>query len=435
MTRTLRAGALALSIALGSTAAQAATELTWWHSMAGPLGDRVNAIAAKFNASQKDFTVVPVYKGQYDESMTAAIAAYRAGNAPNILQVFEVGTATMMSAKGAVVPIYKLMDDAHQPFDPKAYIAPVAGYYSDTSGRMLSMPFNSSTVTLYYNKDAFKKAGLPDKAPATWPEVEADAKKIKASGGACGFTTGWQSWAQLENFSAWHNLPFASLHNGLGGPQARLEFNGPLQVRHIEDLARMAKEGTFTYAGRKDEPLGNFTSGQCAMITTSSGSYASIKANAKFEFGVAPMPYYPDVKGAPQNAIIGGASLWVLSGKSAEEYRGTAQFLAYLSTTDNQIEWHEGTGYVPITTAAFEAVQKSGFYQTKPGFDVAVKELLNKPPTENTAGLRLGNFVQIRNVIDEELESVWSGAKTPKQALDTAVERGNDLLVKFEKTS
>jgi sn-glycerol 3-phosphate transport system substrate-binding protein len=435
MTRTLRAGALAVSLALGSTAAQAATELTWWHSMAGPLGDRVNAIAAKFNASQKDFTVVPVYKGQYDESMTAAIAAYRAGNAPNILQVFEVGTATMMSAKGAVVPIYKLMDDAHQPFDPKAYIAPVAGYYSDTSGRMLSMPFNSSTVTLYYNKDAFKKAGLPDKAPATWPEVEADAKKIKASGGACGFTTGWQSWAQLENFSAWHNLPFASLHNGLGGPQARLEFNGPLQVRHIEDLARMAKEGTFTYAGRKDEPLGNFTSGQCAMITTSSGSYASIKANAKFEFGVAPMPYYPDVKGAPQNAIIGGASLWVLSGKSAEEYRGTAQFLAYLSTTDNQIEWHEGTGYVPITTAAFEAVQKSGFYQTKPGFDVAVKELLNKPPTENTAGLRLGNFVQIRNVIDEELESVWSGAKTPKQALDTAVERGNDLLVKFEKTS
>lgn len=435
ITGTLRAGALALTLALGSTAAQAATELYWWHSMAGPLGDRVNAIAAKFNASQKDFTVVPVYKGQYDESMTAAIAAYRAGNAPNILQVFEVGTATMMAAKGAVVPIYKLMDDAHQPFDAKAYIAPVAGYYSDTSGRMLSMPFNSSTVVMYYNKDAFKKAGLPDKAPVTWPEVEADAKKVKASGGACGFTTGWQSWAQLENFSAWHNLPFASLHNGLGGPQARLEFNGPLQIRHIEDLARMAKEGTFTYAGRKDEPLGNFTSGQCAMITTSSGSYASIKANAKFDFGVAPMPYYADVKGAPQNAIIGGASLWVLGGKSAEEYRGTAQFLTFLSTTENQIEWHEGTGYVPITTAAFEAVQKSGFYQKNPGFDVAVKELLNKPPTENTAGLRLGNFVQIRNVIDEELESVWSGAKTPKQALDSAVQRGNELLVKFEKTS
>ena len=299
-------------------------------------------IAAKFNASQTEFKVTPVYKGQYDESMTAAIAAYRAGNAPNILQVFEVGTATMMSAKGAIVPVYKLMADAHEPFDPHAYIAPVAGYYSDASGNMLSMPFNSSTVVFYYNKDAFKKAGLADKAPVTWAEVETDAKKIKASGGSCGFTTGWQSWAQLENFSAWHNLPFASMHNGLGGPQARAEFNGPLQIRHIEDLSRMAKEGTFTYAGRKDEPLAKFTNADCAMIMTSSGSYATIKSTAKFEFAVAPMPYYPDVKGAPQNAVIGGASLWVMAGKTPEEYKGVAQFLTYLSSTDNQIEWHEG---------------------------------------------------------------------------------------------
>jgi sn-glycerol 3-phosphate transport system substrate-binding protein len=427
--------AAAVGFALAANAAQAATELYWWHSMAGPLGDRVNAIAAKFNASQSEFKVTPVYKGQYDESMTAAIAAYRAGNAPHILQVFEVGTATMMAAKGAIVPVYKLMADAHEPFDPHAYIAPVAGYYSDANGNMLSMPFNSSTVVFYYNKDAFKKAGLADKAPVTWAEVEADAKKVKASGGSCGFTTGWQSWAQLENFSAWHNLPFANMHNGLGGPQARVEFNGPLQVRHIDDLSRMAKEGTFTYAGRKDEPLAKFTSGDCAMIMTSSGSYATIKATAKFEFAVAPMPYYPDVKGAPQNAVIGGASLWVMAGKTPEEYKGVAQFLTYLSSTDNQIEWHEGTGYVPITTAAYEAVQKSGFYQTHPGFDVAVKELLNKPPTDNTAGLRLGNFLQIRNVIDEELESVWTGGKTAKQALDTAVERSNEILVKFEKTS
>ncbi|MGA2549057.1 MAG: sn-glycerol-3-phosphate ABC transporter substrate-binding protein UgpB [Burkholderiaceae bacterium] len=428
--------AFAALLLAASGSAFSATEIFWWHSMAGPLGDRVVAIANKFNAQQTDYKVTPVYKGQYAESMTAAIAAFRAGNAPHILQVFEVGTATMMAAKGAVIPVYKLMADTGEKFDPQAYIAPVAGYYSDPSGKMLSMPFNSSTVVFYYNKDAFKKAGLPaDKAPSTWPEVEADARKIKAAGFPCAFTTGWQSWAQLENFSAWHNVPFATKEDGLGGIDARVVFNGPLQVRHIENLARWAKEGLFTYAGRTDEPLAKFTSGECQMLMTSSGSYANIKVTGKFEFGVAPMPYYPDVKGAPQNAIIGGASLWVMSGKKPEEYKGVAKFLAYLSSLDNQVEWHEGTGYVPITNAAYDAVSKSGFYKEKPGFDVAVKELMNKPPTENSRGLRLGNFLQIRNIIDEELELVWSGNKTAKQALDAAVERSNEILQKFEKTN
>lgn len=435
-TRLVRRLAAALVLTVASTGAWAATEIDWWHSMAGPLGDRVNALANKFNASQSEYKVVPVYKGQYDESMTAAIAAYRAGNAPALLQVFEVGTATMMAAKGAIVPVYKLMEETGAPFDPSGYIGPVSGYYSDSSGHMLSMPFNSSTVVFYYNKDAFRKAGLPtDHGPATWPEVEQDAKKLRAAGLPCGFTTGWQSWAQLENFSAWHNVPFASLDNGLGGPAARLEFNGPLQVRHIGNLARWAKEGLFTYAGRKDEPLAKFTSGECPMIMTSSGSYANIKATSKFEFGVSAMPYYPDVKGAPQNAIIGGASLWVMAGKSPAEYKGVARFLAFLSQPDNQIEWHEGTGYVPITTTAFHAVEASGFYRQNPGFDVAVRELLNKPPTANSKGLRLGNFLQIRNVIDEELEAVWSGQKTAQQGLDSAVARGNEILEKFQKTN
>lgn len=428
--------ALGVSLLGATSAALAATEIFWWHSMAGPLGDRVNDIANKFNAQQSDYKITPVYKGQYAESMTAAIAAFRAGNAPHILQVFEVGTATMMSAKGAVVPVYKLMADAGQPFDPKAFIGPVSGYYSDATGKMLSMPFNSSTVVFYYNKDAFKKAGLQtDKGPSTWPEVEADAKKLKAAGFPCAFTTGWQSWAQLENFSAWHNVPFATQQNGLGGPDARVAFNGPLQVRHIEDLSRWSKEGLFTYAGRTDEPLAKFTSGECPMIMTSSGSYATIKSTGKFEFGVSPMPYYPDVKGAPQNAIIGGASLWVMAGKKPDEYKGVAKFLSYLSSLDNQIAWHEGTGYVPITTAAYEAVEKSGFYNERPGFDIAVKELTNKPPTDNSRGLRLGNFLQIRNVIDEELELVWSGKETAQQALDEAALRSNDILAKFEKAN
>src|SRR5438034_2719636 len=373
---TFAAAAALLAASLGSAAAEP-IELQWWHAMTAINAERVNKIATDFNALQNDYKIVPVYKGSYPETMTAAIAAYRAGNPPQIVQVLEVGTATMMAAKGAVKPVYQLMAEEHEPFDSKGFLGAVASYHSDTSGHLISMPFNSSTQVLYINDDAFKKAGLdPANPPKTWPEVEQAAAKLKASGAACGFTTGWQSWVQLESFSAWHNVPFATHTNGLGSSSdVKLEFNGPLQVRHINDLAEWAKKGLFTYAGRKDEPLAKFFSGECGMITTSSGSYANIKANVKFEFGVAFLPYYPDVKGAPQNTIIGGASLWVMSGKKPEEYKGVAKFFNFISSPDIQADWHQSTGYVPITTAAYEATRKSGFYEKNPGFDVAIKEL------------------------------------------------------------
>jgi sn-glycerol 3-phosphate transport system substrate-binding protein len=430
--RALLAGAL-LAIA---AQAQAVTEIQWWHSMTGALNDRVDEIANKFNASQKDYKVTPIYKGQYDESMTAAIAAYRAGNPPQILQVFEVGTATMMAAKGAVKPVYQLMAEQHENFDPKGFLGAVYSYYADTSGNLISMPFNSSTQVLYINDDAFKKAGLdPTKPPKTWPEVEKAAEKLKASGAACGFTTGWQSWVQLESFSAWHNVPFATLQDGFGGLATRLEFNGPVQVKHIQNLGDWAKKGTFTYKGRKDEPLASFTSGECAMITTSSGSYANVKANAKFAWRVATLPYYADVAGAPQNTIIGGATLWVMNQKNPDMYKGIAKFFTFLSSPEIQEKWHADTGYVPITLGAYDLAKQKGLYTERPGFDIAIKELTNKPPTVNSKGLRLGNFVQIRNIIDEELEAVWSGQKTGKQALDEAVKRGNEQLERFQKAN
>jgi sn-glycerol 3-phosphate transport system substrate-binding protein len=431
-TRTLVATALFAVAAQ----AQAQTEIQWWHSMTGKLNDKVDEIANKFNASQSDYKVTPVYKGQYDESMTAAIAAYRAGNPPQILQVFEVGTATMMAAKGAVKPVYQLMSEQHEKFDPKGFLGAVYSYYADTSGHLISMPFNSSTQVLYVNDDAFKKAGLdPANPPKTWPDVEKAAEKLKASGAACGFTTGWQSWVQVESFSAWHNVPFATLQNGFGGLGTRLEFNGPVQVKHIQNLGDWAKKGLFTYKGRKDEPLASFTSGECAMITTSSGSYANIKANAKFQWRVAQLPYYADVKGAPQNTIIGGATLWVMNQKNPAMYKGIARFFTFLSSPEVQEDWHEATGYVPITLAAYDLAKEKGLYTQRPGFDIAIKELTNKPPTANSKGLRLGNFVQIRNIIDEELESVWSGQKTAKQALDEAVKRGNEQLERFQNAN
>jgi len=428
--------ALAAALFAFAASAQAVTEIQFWHSMTGKLGDKVNEIAQKFNATQGDFKVMPVYKGQYDESMAAAIAAYRAGNPPQIVQVFEVGTATMMAAKGAVKPVYQLMADAGEKFDPKAFLGAVYGYYSDTQGRLLSMPFNSSSQVLYINDDAFKKAGLdPANPPRTWPEVGQAAEKLKASGAACAFTTGWQSWVQLESFSAWHNVPVATKENGFGGLDTRLAWNEPLKVKHIQTLGDWSKKGLFTYAGRKDEPLSKFTSGDCAMITTSSGSYSNIKANAKFNWRVARLPYWPDVTGAPQNTIIGGATLWVLTQKDPAVYKGIAKFFTFLSSPEVQADWHQSTGYVPITVAAYELTKSQGFYEKNPGFDIAIGELNNKPPTANSKGVRFGNFVEIRNINDEELEQVWNGQKTAKQALDDAVRRGNEQLERFQKAN
>ena len=428
----LAAAALACGFALP---AQAQVEIQWWHSMTGGLNDWVVGLANGFNNSQKDYKVVPTYKGSYDESMTTAVAAFRAGNAPHILQVFEVGTATMMAAKGVVVPVGKVLTDAGYKFDPKVYIPAVVGYYTAPNGQMLSFPLNSSTTVLNYNKDLFRKAGLdPNKPPTTWPELTLAAAKLKASGVACPFTTSWQGWTQLESFSTWHNTLFATQNNGFGGTSARLAFNSPLHVRHIENLGNMAKQGLFAYRGRGNAADAPFFSGECAMATASSSTYASIKKNAKFDFGITALPYYPDIPGAPQNTVIGGASLWVMTGKKAEEYKGVAAFLNHLSNVDIQAASHQATGYLPITMASFEKTERSGFYKQNPGTDTAVNQMVRKT-TDKSRGIRLGNFVQIRAIMDEELEQVWSGKKSAQEALDSAVKRGNELLERFERAN
>jgi sn-glycerol 3-phosphate transport system substrate-binding protein len=431
----LKLSITALALGLASLSAQAQTEVQWWHSMGGALGEWVNDLAKDFNNSQKDYKIVPTFKGSYDESMTAAIAAFRAGNAPHILQVFEVGTATMMASKGAIVPVGEVMKKAGVTFDANAYVPAVAGYYTAPNGQMLSFPFNSSTTVFHYNKDAFKAAGLdPENPPKTWPEVALAAGKLKASGHKCPFTTSWVSWTQLESFSAWHNTEFATKGNGMRGIDARLNFNSPLHVRHIENLANMSKTGLFVYKGRGNAADAVFVSGECAMTTGSSALYGNIKRNSKFASGISALPYYPDVTGAPQNTVIGGASLWVMSGKKDNEYKGVAQFFAHLSKAEEAAKSHQRTGYLPLTKASYEMTEKSGFYKQNPGTDVSVEQMIRKT-TEKSRGIRLGNFVQIRTINDEELEQVWAGKKAPKEALDAAVKRGNEQLERFQKAN
>ncbi len=437
LTRKLKLGAgMVASCLAWSTGAYAQTEIHWWHAFTGRLGELVAEQVEKFNSSQSDYVVVASHKGNYSETLNAGIAAFRAGEQPHILMVFEVGTATMMAAGGAINPVYQVMANSGAEFDPDGYLGAVKGYYTTTDGEMLSLPYNSSTPVLYVNRDLFVSAGLdPDMDLSTWQNVDAALAGLQDGGVDCPLTTAWQSWVHLENFSAYHDVAFATKENGFAGLDTELTFNGPVQVKHIEMMGNWARDGKFIYAGRRNEGGANFRAGECALFTESSAGYAGVKAQAEFDFEIRSLPYWDGVEGAPQNTIIGGSSLWVMSGHDDGDYDGVAQFLSFLSSSDIQAKWHQDTGYLPITLAAAEQTRMEGFYEANPGTDIAGMQMTANAPTPNSKGLRLGSFDQIRGFIDEELEAVWSGDKTAQAALDSAVERGNVLLRRFEQAN
>ncbi|MDA7424827.1 sn-glycerol-3-phosphate ABC transporter substrate-binding protein UgpB [Thalassococcus lentus] len=424
---------LASAATMVANSGLAQTEVQFWHAFTGRLGELVAEQVDTFNASQSDYTIVQSHKGNYSETLNAGIAAFRAGEQPHVLMVFEVGTATMMAAKGAIKPVYEVMGEG---FDQSKYIGSVKGYYTSPDGNMLSLPFNSSTPVLWVNRDKLNEAGVAADADlSTWEAVGSVLDQLKDAGVDCPMTTAWQSWIHLENFSAYHNIPFATKDNGFGGTDTELAFNGAGQVAHLTAMGEWAKDGKFIYAGRRNEGGANFRAGECALFTESSAGYAGINAEAEFAFEVHPLPYWTAVAAEPQNTIIGGASLWVMEGHEDAEYAGVAAFMDFLSSADIQAKWHQDTGYLPITAEAGDLTKSQGFYDANPGTDIAVIQMTAKEPTGNSKGLRLGNFDQIRGIIDEELEAIWSGDKSAQEAMDSAVERGNALLRRFEQAA
>ena len=424
------------AVVVFGTPANAATDIALWHAMSGELGRQLEKLASDFNASQPDYRIVPAYKGNYTETVTAAIFAFRSRSQPAIVQVNEVATATMTAAKGAIYPVFGLMRDMNEPFSLNDYLPAVSGYYTDAAGNLLSFPFNSSTPILYYNKTMFRDAGLdPETPPKTWPELGLAAKRLRDRGAVCGFTTSWPSWIHVENFSAFHNLPLATRTNGFDGLDAELTINNSVVVHHVAQLAEWQKSKVFDYSGRGQAAEPRFQNGECGIFIGSSATRADIKANSKFEIGYGMMPYWPDVKGAPQNSIIGGATLWVLRDRPREEYKGVARFFAYLSQPGVQAAWHQNTGYLPTTQAAYELTRAQGFYARNPGSAISFEEITLHPPTENSKGVRLGSFVLIRGAIEDELEEAFAGQKSAQAALDAAVERGNKILRQFERSS
>lgn len=427
--RGLAAGVAATFVLCTTPSAFAVTQISWWHAMTGANAEVVDKIAKDFNASQKDYELVPVFKGTYPEALNAGIAAFRAKQAPDILQVFDVGTGVMMAAEGAVKPVADVLTESGEQFDKGQYLPGIVAYYSKPDGTMLSFPYNSSSPILYYNKDIFQKAGLDvNTPPKTWNEVWEAAKKIKSSGAAaCGYTSTWLTWIHTENFAAWNNVSWATQQNGLAGGDVELKINAPLYVNHFQALADLAKDGTFKYGGRTSEAKQLFLAGECGILTESSGGLGDI-VKSGMNYGIGQLPYDGDASGAPQNTTPGGASLWVFGGKSEEQYKGVAAFFSYLSKTEVQEYLHQKSGYLPVTLAAYEATKKSGFYEKNPGRETPILQMMGKAPTDNSKGVRLPNLPQVRDIQNEEYEKMLAGQQTAQQALDNAVSRGNAAI-------
>ncbi|MDQ8023638.1 MAG: sn-glycerol-3-phosphate ABC transporter substrate-binding protein UgpB [Moraxellaceae bacterium] len=424
---------LAAAAAAGATSASAQTEIQWWHAMTGANNEVVETLAKEFNASQKDYKVVPVFKGTYPETLNAGIAAFRAKQAPHIIQVFDVGTGVMMGARGAIKPVAQVMKEGGEKFEIKDYLPGIVGYYSTTQGELLSFPFNSSSPIAYYNKKAFEKAGLSTaKLPQTWAEVFDAARKIKAAGWSCGMTTTWPTWIGLENFAAWNNLQYATDANGLNSLTPKLKIDGPVFVKFWQSLADLQKEGVFQYGGRTSEAKTKFLSGECAIMTESSGGLGDV-VKSGIDYATGPLPYHPDAAGAPQNTTPGGASLWVFGGKPANDYKGVAKFFAFLAQTPIQARLHQVSGYLPVTFAAYEQTKKDGFYDKNPGRDQPIKQMTGKAPTDNSRGVRLVNLPAVRDIQNEEIEALLAGKQDAKTALSRAAERSNAAVEQAAK--
>ncbi|MCU4185371.1 extracellular solute-binding protein [Acidiferrimicrobium sp. IK] len=404
-----------------------------WTAFSGSLGTAFDHLVSQFNASQSQYRVTAVYKGSYSQVLSDTIAAFKAHAAPDISQIFDAGTATIMDSAGSYVPVYKLMSEYKIPFSTGSFIGGAASYYETSGDQLDSMPFNSSTPVLYYNKAELQAAGIST-PPTTWSELESDASVLAAHGQKCALSSSgaYVMWTDMEEFSTWNGYPYANHQNGYTGIKGmQLKINSAPIVDHLALLGRLASKGEYIWNGVSTSTVPLFTNGTCAMYEQSSASLNTIEAAAKFPFGVAELPVVAGDKAAPQNTVVGGASLWVMSGAPAVHYRGDAEFLHFLMSAQSQAYWASNTGYVPVTPAGSSLLSSQGFYSSHPNDLVAVKELTNKAPTADSRGIRLGYLPEVRQVEASAIAAVLSGKQSAAAAVSSAETQGNTILAQF----
>ncbi|WP_425053661.1 extracellular solute-binding protein [Psychromarinibacter sp. S121] len=422
-----------IALTATSALAQSATEISWWHGMGGRNGEVINEISQMFNDQTDTCNLTPVSRGTYEEALSSGIAAFRSGEHPNILQVFDAGAATIIAAQGATIAAEELILAAGEEFNREDFIPGVRGFYADSEGKFIGMPFNSSAPIMYYNTEAFEAAGV--EPPKTWEEFEEIAPAI-VEAGYLPLTASQLTWMMVENFKSRNNQEFATNNNGYDGVDGtEILVNDENTVMMFEKLKEWADAGYFGFygAGWADN-LKPFEEGQSAMWIGSSGSFGGLQKSASAPFSADFMPYWGSIEGAGTQSFIGGAALFAMAGKPSEENECTAQFFTFLTSPEVQVYWHKNTGYVPITEAAYEMAKSEGYYEEQPVAEVGIKQL-QLPAGEWTAGYRMGFYPQIRSVMEREFNRIFSNEVSVQDAFDIIQQESNDLLQRFARTA
>ena len=428
--------AIAATLSASAAFAQDKVKFEYWYGLSGQLGDVVQQTCDRFNASQDEYEITCVGQDGYANAVQASIAAFRAKQHPTVVQAYDAGTADLMMS-GEFYPVHQMMADFDIEIDWDDYFPGIANYYASSKGELFSMPFNSSTPMLYINKAHYAAAGL-EAFPETWEQFEQNLKTVKASGQDCAYGYAPSTWIDLEQFSMAHGVPIATNNNGYDGLNSKYLYNTTIHVKHMENIKRWYDENLLEIRTSQGglNARDSFAQGECSHYFGSIASHQAVTnlVDGKFDWDVTMIPVYEGTE--RKNTVVGGASLWVLSGKSDDEYRGAAEYLKFLATPESEEFWSTNTGYIPVTKTGFDTLVSKGFYDNAPykGRELALDSLTYTDPGPLTRGIRLGGFIQARSEWSNEVQAALQGDKTMQEALDTAVQRSNAILNKFART-
>jgi sn-glycerol 3-phosphate transport system substrate-binding protein len=388
-------------------------KVTFWHAMSGKPGELLKIMVDKYNTKQSKYFVESAYQGIYDESLTKLKSVGGTSEAPTIMQVAEIGTQYMLNS-GYIQPVQDYIDK--EKYDLSKLESNILSYYQ-IKNKLYSMPFNAANAVLFYNVDKLKAVGLdPENPPASFEEIKQAAKKLtNKDKDEKGFAIVVDSWG-IEELMANLGADIVDNGNGRDAVATKALLDSPQGLAIFKWLDEMYKDGTLGNYGRKyDDARAAFRAGKVAMyIDTSSGTAGNVK-EAPFKVGTG---FLPNQDGKLNGEVVGGGSLWMMNSTAQEEREGAWDFMKFVTQPDTQAEWAVGTGYFPITKAAYDEKLLKDTYAQYPQFLTAVKQLQQTKPSSATKGALFAVFPEARLEITTAIERLYKGEDAQKVVND-----------------
>ena len=403
------------------------TEISFWHSMGGVNGQAIDTLVKKFNdENEYGITVKAQYQGEYDDSLNKLKSAQIGNMGADLVQVYEIGSRFMIES-GWITPMQQMIDA--DSYDLSQIEPNLAAYYT-IDNQLYSMPFNSSTPIMYYNKEMFEKVGITE-IPDSLEGIEAVGEKLLNEGGAGQvISLGIYGWF-FEQFIGKQGLEYANNGNGRTEPATAVAFDENGAAENILTAWKsLYDKGYAPNVGKGgDAGLADFSAGKSAITL---GSTASLKqilqdVNGKFEVGTA---YFPKVKSTDEGGVsIGGASLWALNNNDAKKTRATWEFVKFLISPESQAYWNAQTGYFPVTTAAQEEPVFKENVEKYPQFQTAIDQLHDSSP--KYVGALLSVFPEARATVESEIENLLNGNTDVKTAVKNMADAINKSIEEY----